>query len=146
LLGGSSTQGLTPQVQYQDLGLKLKTTPKVLRSGEVALTIDMTINALGGSALNGIPILDNRAYTGVVTLRSGEGVAVVSSLTKQESLAISGVPGLSEIPGLNDITDKDKNRSYSTLLIVITPHLIRATQPAGHTPMMRVERNARTGL
>jgi general secretion pathway protein D len=135
----SSTAGLVPQVQYQDLGLTLKVTPKVLRSGDVALTIDLKIDALGGSSVNGIPILDNRAYAGVLTLPSGQGVAVVSELDKQESLAISGVPGLSEIPGLNDLTDKDKQRSSSTLLIVITPHIIRGTQMAGHTPMMRVE-------
>jgi general secretion pathway protein D len=136
---GSSTQGLVPQVQYQDLGLTLKATPRVLRSGDVALTIDLKIDALGGSSVNGIPILDDRAYAGVVTLPSGQGIAIVSELDKQESLAISGVPGLSEIPGLNDLTDKDKQKSYSTLLVVMTPHVIRGTQSAGHTPMMRVE-------
>lgn len=136
---GSGAQSAVPQVQYQDLGLTLKATPKVLRNGDVALTIDMKIDALGGSSVNGIPILDDRAYAGVVTLPSGQGIAVVSELNKQESLAISGVPGLSEIPGLNDLTDKDKQKIYSTLLVVMTPHVIRGTQSAGHTPMMRVE-------
>ncbi len=144
LLGSSSTQGLTPQIQYQDLGLTLKATPKVLRSGDVALTLDMKIDALGGTALNGIPILNNRAYTGVVTLPQGQSFAVVSELDRSETLAISGVPGLSEIPGLNDITDKDKNRSYSTLLIVMTPHVVRGTQAAGHSPMMRIEPGLKT--
>jgi general secretion pathway protein D len=143
-LGGSSA-GLVPQVQYQDLGLTLKATPKVLRNGDVALTIDLKIDALGGTSLNGVPILDNRAYSGVVTLPSGEGVAVVSELNKQESRAISGVPGLSEIPGLNDLTGKDTQKSYSTLLVVMTPHLIRGTQLAGHTPMMRIEVGKRAG-
>ena len=138
LLSSSSVPNV-PQVQYQDLGLTLKATPKVLRSGDVALTLDMKIDALAGSSLNGVPILDNRAWTGVITSRAGESVAVVSELDKQQSLAISGVPGLSEIPGLNDVTDKDKNVSFSTLLIVMTPHVVRGTQPAGHTPMMRVE-------
>jgi len=139
LLGGAGSIGATPQVQYQDLGFTLKVTPRVQRSGDVALIVDMKIDALAGSALNGVPILDNRTYTGVITLRSGEAAAVVSELNKQESLAISGVPGLSEIPGLNDITDKDKQRSYSSLLVVMTPHIIRGTQLAGHTPMMRIE-------
>jgi general secretion pathway protein D len=140
LLGGLASSTTTvPQVQYQDLGLTLKATPKVLRSGDVALTLDMKIDALGGSSIDNIPILDNRAYTGVVTLPEGQSLAVVSELDKQESLAISGAPGLSEIPGLNDITDKDKQSSYSSLLIVMTPHIVRGTQLAGHTPMMRIE-------
>ena len=66
---------------------------------------------------------------------------IVSELDKQESRAISGIPGLSEVPGLNDITDTDVQRSKSTLLIVMTPHVISGTQLAGHSPMMRIERS-----
>jgi hypothetical protein len=131
-----------PQVEYQDLGMNLKATPKVMRDNDVALTIDMKIDALAGSSLNGNPILNNRAYSGVVTLKAGEGVVIISDLNKSESHAISGTPGISEIPGLNDITSKDTQKSYATLLIVMTPHVIRGTQPAGHSPMMRVEKGS----
>ena len=137
-LGGSVPN--VPQVEYQDLGLTLSATPKVLRNNDVALTIEMKIDALAGSSINGNPILTNRAYSGVVTLRQGEGVVVVSDLDKQQSRAISGTPGVSEIPGLNDLTGNDAQKSYATLLIVMTPHVIRGTQYAGRTPMMRVER------
>jgi len=139
-LGGSVPN--VPQVEYQDLGLTLKATPRVMRNDDVALNIDMKIDALSGSSINGNPILNNRAYSGVVTLKQGEGVVIVSELDKQESRAISGLPGLSEVPGLNDITDKNVQTNGSTLLIVMTPHVIRGTQAAGHTPMMRVEHSA----
>ena len=128
-----------PQVEYQDLGLTLTATPKVMRNNDVALTIEMKIVALAGSSINGNPILDNRAYSGVVTLKQGEGVVVVSDIDKQQSRAISGVPGVSEIPGLNDLTGNDTQKSYASLLIVITPHVIRGTQSAGHSPMMQIE-------
>ncbi|MGO9339159.1 MAG: hypothetical protein ACLPY1_16815 [Terracidiphilus sp.] len=137
-LGGSVPN--VPQVQYQDLGLTLKATPKVMRNSDVALSIDMKIDALAGSSINGNPILNNRAYSGVVTLKPGSGIVVVSELDKSESRAISGVPGLSEIPGLNNITGKDTEKNSSTLLIVMTPHVIRGPQAFGHSPMMRVER------
>jgi Flp pilus assembly secretin CpaC len=131
-----------PQVEYQDLGLTLKATPKVLRNGNVALTLDLKIDALSGSSVNGNPILDNRAYSGVVTLQEGEAAEVVSELDKSESRAVSGTPGLSEIPGMNNLTGKDNQKDYSTLLIMITPRVVRGTQAAGHSPMMRVEKNA----
>ena len=67
---------------------------------------------------------------------------MVSQLSKSQSRAISGVPGLSEIPGLNNITDIDRQKNYSTLLIIMTPHVIRGTQAAGHTPMIRVEKGS----
>jgi len=139
-LGSSATN--VPQVEYQDLGLTLKATPKVMRNDDVALNIDMKIDALSGSSSNGNPILNNRAYSGVVTLRVGEAVVVASELTKSESRAISGTPGLSEIPGLNNLTGVDKEGSTDTLLIILTPHVIRGMQAAGHSPVMRVERGA----
>jgi Flp pilus assembly secretin CpaC len=131
-----------PQVEYQDLGLTLKTTANVMRNNDVALTVDMKITALSGGSINGNPILNNRAYSGVVTIRQGEAVVVASELDKSESRNISGTPGISEIPGLNNLTDKDVLRNYATLLIIITPHVIRGTQASGHSPMMRVERAA----
>jgi Flp pilus assembly secretin CpaC len=100
----------------------------------------LKIDALAGSSINGNPILDNRAYSGVVTLRQGEGVVVLSDLDQQQSQAINGVPGVSEIPGLNDLTGVDAQKSFATLVVVITPHVLRGTQAAGHTPMMRVDK------
>ena len=129
-----------PQVQYEDLGLTLKATPKVLRNDEVALTIDMKIDALAGTSINGNPVLNNRAWSGVVTLKKGEAVEVVSEMDKSEMRAVSGMPGISEIPGLNNLTGNDTQKSSSTLLIIITPHVIRGTQAAGHSPMLHVER------
>jgi hypothetical protein len=136
----NATPAVVPQIEFQDIGLTLKATPRVIRSGEVALTMDMKITALGAQSLNGVPVLNNRSYSGVTTLKEGEGVVVVSAVDREESRAISGTPGLSEIPGLNNITGKDLGKNYASLLIIITPHVVRGTQAAGHSPMMRVER------
>jgi tetratricopeptide (TPR) repeat protein len=143
LLGslGSSVPNV-PQVEYQDLGLTLKATPSVMRNDDVALSIDMKINALSGSVLNGNPILNNRAYNGVITLKAGEAVVLASELDKSESRAISGLPGVSEIPGLNNVSNNTNQKNNSTMLIIMTPHVVRGTQAAGQTPMMRVERTA----
>ena len=130
-----------PMVQYEDLGLSLKVTPKVLRNDDVALTVDMKLDALSGAFVDGNPVLDNRAYSGVVTLREGEAAVVATEVDKSQSLAISGTPGLSEIPGMNDLTGKDLQKNYATLVIVMTPHVVRGPQAAGHTAIMRVERS-----
>ncbi|HZB89184.1 MAG TPA: hypothetical protein VE291_11030 [Terracidiphilus sp.] len=135
----AAAQPSIPQVQYQDLGLTLKAKPKVMRGGDVALTLDLTLTALSGSFSDSNPILDNRAYSGVITLKNGHGVVLASELSKQESNALSGTPGLSEIPGLSS-NNKDVQKDYSTLLIVLTPHLIQGPLIAGHTPMLRIDR------
>ncbi len=136
----AANQPNIPQVQYQELGLSLKAIPKVMRNNEVALTIDMKLDALAGTFVNGNPVLNSRSYSGVVTLKEGEAVEVVSELDKSESSAISGTPGISEIPGLSNLSGNINQKNYATLLIVMTPHVIRGTQSAGHSPMMRVER------
>jgi general secretion pathway protein D len=133
-----------PQIEYQDLGLTFKATPRVMRDGDVALTMDLKITALGGAALNGIPVLNNRSYSGVATLKEGSGVVLVSAVDKEESHALSGWPGLTEIPGLNTVTNTDLQRNYASLLVIVTPHVIRGTQAAGHSPMMRIERGQST--
>ena len=136
----SSSVPNVPMVQYEDLGLNLKVNPRVLRDGDVALAIDLKLDALAGSSIDGNPVLDNRAYSGVVTLKEGEAAVVATEMDKSQSLSVSGTPGISEIPGLNDVTSKDLQKNYATLVIVMTPHVIRGTQAAGHTPMMLVER------
>jgi general secretion pathway protein D len=138
-LTGAATQ--IPQIQYQDLGLTLKATPRVERSGEVALSMDMKISALAGTSVNGVPVLANRAYSGVVTVKRDEAIVIASEVDKQESRALSGVPGLTEIPGMNNITEKDTQMNYATLLIIVSPHVIRSPHMEGRSPMVRIERN-----
>ena len=131
-------------VQYEDLGLTLKATPSVMRSGEVALKIDMKIAALAGSSVNNVPVLANRAWAGVVTVAENQAVVVAAEIDKSQSRAVSGTPGLSEIPGLNNITGNDRQKNDSTLLIVMTPHVVRSPHSADHTKMVRIERNVQT--
>ncbi len=131
-----------PMIQYQDIGLTLKVTPNVLRDDDVALTIDLKITALAGTSIDGDPVLNNEAYSGVVTIKRGQTVELASLLNRTESRAITGTPGISEIPGLSNISANDLQKNFSTLVIIITPHVVRGTQAAGHTPMMLVDKGS----
>ncbi|MFZ0305151.1 MAG: hypothetical protein WAL75_20845 [Terracidiphilus sp.] len=141
LASAASTVPNIPMVQYQDLGLTLKANPKVMRDGTVALTLDMKLDSLSGSSVNGNPILNSQAFSGVTTLKEGQSSVIAAELSRSQSLAVSGTPGLSEIPGMNNLTSKDKQYNYATLVIVMTPHLVRGTQTTGHTPMLVVEKS-----
>jgi len=136
----ASSGSNVPQVEYQDLGLTLKATPKVMRNSDVALTLDMKIDGLTGVTLNGNPELDSRAYSGVVIIKQGEAVMIASEMSKSDTRALSGTPGLSDIPGLNSLTGNDTQKDFSTLLVIITPQVVRSTQMSGHSPRMRIER------
>jgi type II secretory pathway component GspD/PulD (secretin) len=120
----SSAQPI-PQVQYEDLGLTLKVTPRIERSDEVALKIDLKIQALQGASLNGLPVLTNRSYTADIVLRHGASALVVGDLSRQESNAVSGTPGLSELPGFSPLSSTTKEYDVSNLAILVTPHILR---------------------
>lgn len=139
-LQGAATQ--IPQVQYQDLGLTLKATPKVMRDGDVALTLDLKITALAGSSVDGLPVLNNRSYSGVATVKAGAGVVLASEVSRTESQALSGTPGISEIPGMSSLTGNNTQKDYATLLIMITPRVIRGPQSSGSSPMFRIEKTS----
>jgi general secretion pathway protein D len=125
LSGASATQQAIPQVQYQDIGLELNITPRVLRSNDVNLDFDMKLEALAGSTLNNIPELTNRQFTMTTTAKQGQSAVFFSDLTKQEATAVSGVPGVSDLPGFGQATDQNRNVTTSTLLVIITPRILR---------------------
>jgi type II secretory pathway component GspD/PulD (secretin) len=70
-------------------------------------------------------VLTNRSYTADIHLRSGASALVVGDLTRQESNAVSGTPGLSELPGFSALSSTTKEFDVSNLAILVTPHILR---------------------
>lgn len=123
---GASGNVTIPQIQYQDLGLTLKATPTVQKSGLITMKLDLKIEALTGGSLNNIPILASRQYVSDVTVADGETALLASSLTRSESAAISGLPGLAELPGFQTATaNKTTETDSSQLVLLITPRIVR---------------------
>jgi type II secretory pathway component GspD/PulD (secretin) len=50
---------------------------------------------------------------------------VVGDLTRQESNAVSGTPGLSELPGFSSLSTTTKALDVTNLAILVTPHIVR---------------------
>jgi general secretion pathway protein D len=46
-------------------------------------------------------------------------------LSRQESNAVSGNPGLSELPGFTALSSTTKEFDVSNLAILVTPHILR---------------------
>jgi Flp pilus assembly secretin CpaC len=114
-----------PQIQYEDLGLTLKATPTVQKSGRISMKLDLKVEALAGSSINNIPILTSTQYVSEVSVADGESALLLSSLSRSESAAVSGLPGLGELPGFQTATaDKTTETDSSELVLLITPHIV----------------------
>ena len=122
----SSASATIPQVTYADLGITLTATPLILRAGSVNLKLKMTIEALAGGSVNGNPVLANREFDSDITLSEGESAMLVSFVSKTETAALTGLPGLSELPGFQAPTQRTGENDNSQLVVVITPHVVRS--------------------
>jgi Flp pilus assembly secretin CpaC len=112
-------------VTYEDLGVTLNATPVILKSGRINLLLDMKIESLSGSTSDGNPILDSRQFKSDITVGEGESALMVSSVSKTESAAMSGIPGLSELPGFQIPATENVEKDSSQLVVVVTPHVVR---------------------
>jgi hypothetical protein len=52
------------------------------------------------------------------------------------------LPGVSDIPGLQDVSDVARNQNVARLLILVTPYVVRGTQKTTHGPIMVVDKPA----
>lgn len=134
LLTGSTTSNLSttnplavaPTVQYIDLGLTLKAKTHVLQGDNVRMELQIKIAALSGATVNGNPIVNNRSFTTAIDVHDGGSALVSSAVSRSESRSISGIPGLSELPGFGWTASPVTQVMIGRLLIVINPHIVSA--------------------
>jgi len=120
----SSTGTSTPQIGYEDIGLTLKVTPRVMRDDDIQLDMDFKLQSLGGSGVDGIPILNNRILKSTVTIGAGQTTMLAASMSTNETKALEGAPGLNDLPGFQS-TDRDSDGTKNEVLITVTPHIVK---------------------
>ncbi len=123
---GSTSSYSVPQFQYEDLGITLKATPNVEKSGEVRMHLELKIEALSGSSIDNIPVLASRQFASDITVPDGDTALMISTLSKTEAVAVSGTPALGEIPGFQSLgANRTGENDTSELVLLITPHVAR---------------------
>lgn len=121
--GGTSTT--IPQITYEDLGITLQATPTIMKSGHINLLLNLKIEALAGGSANGIPVLENSQFASDITLAEGDTAMMVSYVSKTQTAAITGVPGLSELPGFQLPAEDNTEKDNTQLVVLVTPHVVR---------------------
>jgi general secretion pathway protein D len=131
---GTSTAGSTfPGIQYLDIGLKVKATPRIHLNDEVTLQLQFDISNLSGQSINSMPIITNDTISQTVRVKENETTVVAGILQGQASNAMNGTPGIAAIPeigsfeGGQNVQDAD-----SELLILVTPRTVRYAPRRNH--------------
>ena len=92
--GASGKSGTFPGVQYLDIGLKVKATPRIHPDHEVTLQLDMESSTLSTSSFNTIPESIARNVSQTVRVKENETTALAGIIQSNLSNAIGGTPGI----------------------------------------------------
>ncbi len=120
-LGGPAT------VTYVDAFLRLTVTPQITSEGTIFLNVDVE-NTLPdfGNAINGNPTLITQQATTQVLVTDGGTVVIGGVIQTQNSLSISQVPVLGDIPYLGNLfKHRTVNTSNQELIFFITPRIVQ---------------------
>jgi len=118
------------QFQYQDVGVNIEMTPTVHFDRDVTLKIKIEVTSQSGSVtISGVtePIISQRTVDQVIRLREGEASILGGIQDKQDTASSTGIPGLSQIPGLKYIFgSKDHTINDDELVFLVVPHVVRS--------------------
>jgi general secretion pathway protein D len=125
------------QFQYQDVGVKLDILPHLTSTGEIALHAKVEISAEGAPVtIAGVsqPTFTQRVLEHDIQLQEGE-VSLLGGLIEKDIInAVSGLPGLGEVPVLRYLfSGTTKSLTDSEVLIMLDPHVVRLPQIAPQT-------------
>lgn len=98
----SGTTGLlaSTRFQYQDVGVNLDLTPRLLANGEVALHASMEISSLGSSVtIAGLsqPTFGQWKIERDIRLKEGEVNLLGGLIQSTESPSVTGLPGIGDL-------------------------------------------------
>jgi type II secretory pathway component GspD/PulD (secretin) len=121
-----------PNAEYEDVGLKIKSTPHMNGNGEVTIEMNFELRSLTGDSVNGIPVISEQAVEQTVRVKDGETTALAGMLETQQMNAITGTPGLASLGAAGLAASKHSAQRNSTeLLILVTPRIVRFGPTAG---------------
>ena len=136
---GQNTTVTSENIQFTDVGVKLKVEPSISDDGYVVLKIkpevssvrEVITTALGSR----IPIVETSQAETVVKVKDGTMIMIAGLMKEEKREDTTGVPVLSKIPFIGAAFGaKAKQKKKTELIIFITPRII-----AGNTPVPGLE-------
>jgi type IV pilus assembly protein PilQ len=123
VLGGAN-------VQFVDIGVKLRLTPIVGPDGSVTAELHPEYSELQGFTSSGYPIIASRKIDSTLRVRSGQTIVLGGLLRDVSNETIERIPWLSDIPILGKLFEnRQASHERDEIVFLITPHVISADAP-----------------
>jgi len=125
----TASLGVQTQFTYLDVGVNIDITPTVHYDREVSLKLKIEISAQNGSVtISGVtePIISQRVVQQIIQLKDGEPSILAGLLQQQDTKAVTGTPGLGEIPFIKYFfSSQDKTVQSDEIVFLLIPHIVR---------------------
>ncbi len=126
---GGANGLVNTQFQYIDVGVNIDITPRVYSDREVGLKLSLDVSSVtGSSTIGGVtqPIISQRKIEHDIRLKEGEANLLGGIFEDTDTNAISGIPGLAQIPFLKYFfSSTHKERVENELVFILVPHIVR---------------------
>jgi len=128
----NGTTGTTVTIEWKEFGTKVHFLPTIVDTGVINLVVSPEVSQLdynNAVLLSGfrIPAIRVRKATTTVELANGESLVIGGLIQSTETKIKKRIPILGHIPLLGYLfTDVQTQKDESELLIVVSPHLVRA--------------------
>lgn len=122
-------------IEFKPFGVGLTFTPEVLSAGRISLKLATEVSELtneGAITTTGIiiPALQVRRAQTTVEMPSGGALVIAGLIQERTRQAMEGLPGAKDIPVLGQLfRSRDFLNNESELVIVVTPYLVKPTDP-----------------
>ena len=129
--GGAGVNPLS-SYNYRSVGVNIDLTPRVTLEGDIILDLTLDNSSLGPNvsvAGISVPSFGKRTLTTRLRLRDGESNLLAGLLREDERTALTGFPGIMNLPVLRQLFSANKNEVTQTdIVMVLTPHVIRTSE------------------
>jgi type II secretory pathway component GspD/PulD (secretin) len=129
--GGAGVNPLS-SYNYRSVGVNIDLTPRVTLEGDIILDLTLDNSSLGPNvsvAGVSVPSFGKRTLTTRLRLRDGESNLLAGLLREDERTALTGFPGIMNLPVLRQLFSANRNEVTQTdIVMVLTPHVIRPTE------------------
>jgi pilus assembly protein CpaC len=140
---GSSVQSCQPSIIYKKFGVSLNFTPVVLSEGRISLKVMTEVSDISAQnalviqvpgatpntpgSTSTVPSIRTRRAETTVEIPSGGSLALAGMIQNSTKQAISGLPGLMDLPILGALfKSRDYVNQQTELMVLVTPYVVRA--------------------
>ena len=115
-----------PKVEKENADLSLEIKPNISHAGNyVTLKVDLEANEGGLDINTGIPKINKRQTSQLVTVKNGQTVVVSGLVKRRESEVFQKIPLLGDIPLIGWLFRNSKlEKETTSLMIFLTPHVV----------------------